>query len=639
VTTLLAAAGERSTADRRHFRPDVEGLRAVAILLVVLNHVGVPGVGGGYVGVDVFFVISGYLITSQLVRDRVPIHVFYARRALRLLPAATTVTVVSLVGAWLWLSPLLIDQVVKDALAAAGYVSNLQFAARGTDYLAADAAPSPFQHFWSLAVEEQFYLFWPLVLLVRRRRLIWALVGFSLVLCVTETHRSAPWAYFGTHTRVWELGTGALLAIHAPRPIRRLGWMGLAAIVVAAVAYGPDTSYPGAFALLPVAGAAAVIAGRGAAVLACRPFQIIGRLSYGWYLWHWPLLMIIPVTGVPPRLVVAAAALGLAWLTHRVVENPIRFHPALRSRARYGVLVGAVCAAVVVTTAATVDAFPREIPHGAAAVRGPIGPAAIRAGAALRTIPSNMRPTLAMARKELPKVYQDLCNQGIEEITVRDSCVYGDLSSDTIVVLLGDSHAAHWFPALELLALRRHWRLVSLTKSSCTAADVLVWADALRRPYTECQTWRSAALARIAQLKPRLVVTSSAFSYRPADPAASWRAGWRHTFDALTATGARVVAIADTPAMGSPVPACLAQHPRAVWACNRPVAAATADAQRPVMLGLAGGRVTVVDPIPWLCVSVCPAVLGNLLVYRDAQHLTPRIAVALAPALESRLGL
>jgi hypothetical protein len=321
------------------------------------------------------------------------------------------------------------------------------------------------------------------------------------------------------------------------------------------------------------------------------------------------------------------------------VENPIRFHPRLRSRARYGALVGLLGTGAVVATAAIVHAFPRPVPTTEAAAPPSLGPAAIRRAATLPEIPSNLRPPLTGAAKDLPVVYADHCHLTAPEVAIPAGCAYGDLAATRTLVLFGDSHAAQWFPALRLLATEKHWRLVSLTKSSCTAADALVWVDSLHRPYTECQTWRTAALARIAALAPQLVVTSSDFSYRLAEPGATWPDAWRRTFATLTRTGARVVDIADTPAMGAPVPACLAAHPRAIARCGRPVTAATAGRQRAIVLGLGGGAVSVVDPIPWLCADVCPPVLGNVLLYRDASHLTTEAATTLAPELEPALRL
>ncbi|WP_104530947.1 acyltransferase family protein [Streptomyces specialis] len=330
-----------------------------------MSHAGVRQFAGGYVGVDVFFVISGFLITSLLLRElaatgSVSVRGFYARRALRLLPASSLVVVVTLGGAWLFLSKIRFQEYVGDAVSSVLYVVNFRLAGEGTDYLAEGSPPSPFQHFWSLAVEEQFYLLWPLLLLgswklVRRRRLLAVplagLCAVSFWLSVSVTESSGPWAYFGSHTRFWELGAGALLALGAGR-LRRLPgvvaalmtWAGLGCVLLAAVWFDARTPFPGSHAALPVVGALLVLGGGCAParfdarpLLAWRPVTWVGGGSYGWYLWHWPLLLIGPQAlgrpaGVRLGLALCGVALVLAWVTTRLVENPVRFHRVFRGR-------------------------------------------------------------------------------------------------------------------------------------------------------------------------------------------------------------------------------------------------------------------------------------------------------------------
>jgi peptidoglycan/LPS O-acetylase OafA/YrhL len=357
----------------------VEGLRAVAVGLVVLYHAGLAQISGGYVGVDIFFVISGFVITTTLAKEidrrgTISIAGFYARRATRLLPAATAVILVTLVASWLWLPPILLGDIADDALASTLYAINYRLAHVGVDYFATDT-PSPLQHFWSLAVEEQFYLVWPLLLIAvaalgRRlgrqpRRTVgnaWtvlalvAIIVASFVACVAITRRSLPWAYFGAPTRAWELALGALVAVGAhrltrvPAPVGAVAtWAGMAAIAGSALWFDDATVFPGYAAALPVAGAAFVIAGgcttpRGGAHVLLRtvPFRLIGKLSYSWYLWHWPVLIIAPsVLHAEPtvwqRLLLAAGSLGLAALCFTVLENPIRTAKVLRAVAWKGI--------------------------------------------------------------------------------------------------------------------------------------------------------------------------------------------------------------------------------------------------------------------------------------------------------------
>jgi peptidoglycan/LPS O-acetylase OafA/YrhL len=321
-----------SDGEHQRFRRDVEGLRAVAILLVVLYHVHAGLAPGGYVGVDVFFVISGFLITGQLVRElrtegRISFMGFYARRARRILPAAVLTVIVTAVASALLLDPLAAKRALGDVLPAIYFGANVHFAAQGTDYFNAGLAPSPIQHFWSLAVEEQFYIVWPLLLVaaslvwvgVRRRSgrglasgrrpmlgavavVLAILAAISLMVSIRQTATSPSWAYFSIVTRAWELGVGAMVALALPllaRLDRRLAialsWVGLGCIALAAARFSDTTAYPGDAALLPVLGAAAVIVGGSAlgrsrfgavALLGTPPFQRVGAWSYSWYLWH-----------------------------------------------------------------------------------------------------------------------------------------------------------------------------------------------------------------------------------------------------------------------------------------------------------------------------------------------------------------
>ncbi|MFI1989368.1 acyltransferase family protein [Actinoplanes sp. NPDC020271] len=651
----------------QNFRSDIEGLRAIAVLLVVLSHAGVPLMAGGYVGVDVFFVISGFLITSLLLREaaqgRISIRRFYARRALRLLPAAAVVLVGTLIAAKLWLPAIRIGELCKDALSAAGYVANLRFAETGTDYLNADAPPSPFQHFWSLAVEEQFYLLWPLLLMLPKRKpLLIGLVAASFTAGVLETARSAPWAYFGPHTRAWELGVGALLAVFGVRLRSRiLGGAGLVAIVVAALWFDDATPYPGMYALLPVAGAAAVLAG-GFTPLAARPLQAVGRLSYGWYLWHWPLLLIGPAAlGVEPSLPLAlglaTVALGLAWVTYHLVENPLRHQQRLRARPIRALGLGAGLSGAVAASAVTIALLPHLVPSGASirdlrvtAARSADPYAVItrtvRASRATTELPANLAPALTKVNADKARVWPDGCHVEADAVVAPDGCVYGDPASKTTVVLFGDSHAAQWFPAVERVAIEHHWKLVSLTKSSCSAADLRLWHGGRLREYTECARWRASAMARFKALKPSLAVIGSSFNYRPVDTTADegtqWAAAWRRTFGAFTAMGTRVALIKDTPYFDERVPVCLARQARLkrINRCGASVTEALrGPAQRAALAGITDPQVTQIDPVPWLCsATFCPAVIGNVLAYRDSNHMTTTYAQTVAPLLDDALS-
>ncbi|MET0419241.1 MAG: acyltransferase family protein, partial [Actinoplanes sp.] len=502
-----------SRAETPHlgFRPDIEGLRAVAVVLVVLSHAGIGMFAGGYVGVDVFFVISGFLITSLLLREvtktgKISLPRFYARRAIRLLPVSAVVLVATLAASWLWLPSTRFKSISLDALYSTFYGINWRLAYEGTDYLNAEAAPSPLQHLWSLAVEEQFYLIWPLLLLV-----VWAgrraarsalialsvLVVVSLAISVQQTTSAAPWAYFGSHTRAWELGIGALVAIGAgflartPKMLSAvLTWGGLVAVVASAILYDKSTAFPGYAAALPVLGTAAVIAGGSSAagwgagtLIGTGPFRFIGKLSYGWYLWHWPVLMIWPAAfmkdaTVKGNLVFAVAALGLAFVTYHLVENPVRMRPWLRSRARRGLSLGLVLSAGAAALALFAGQFTPPLPTGPAAVdtAAELSAAAdpqarltelITQSVGAARVPKNLTPKLEQAGEQSPKIYADLCHFNYQQFEQDRPCVYGDPNGARTMYLIGDSHAAHWFPAFDDLARNRGWKLVAMTKAAC----------------------------------------------------------------------------------------------------------------------------------------------------------------------------
>ncbi|MFC7983682.1 acyltransferase family protein [Streptomyces sp. NPDC057336] len=665
-------------------RRDIQGLRGLAVTLVVLAHAGLPRLAGGYVGVDVFFVVSGFLITSGLLREAersgsLSLRRFYGRRALRILPLATLVCLCTLVGCRFLASKVRYEEFLHDALTSGLYVMNVNLAVSGTDYLQEGGAPSPFQHFWSLSVEEQFYLLWPALLLVTWKALrrpwlrvlpLGVLCLVSYVLSVWTTAGSPSWAYFGAHTRLWELGAGGLLAFCAgalarvPRPVAAAGsWLGLSAIVASAVVYDADTPFPGHHAGLPVLGTALVIAGgcrpspSGASrLLALRPATWVGDLSYGWYLWHWPLLLLVPAALNRPATVllslqVSAAALLLAWATLRLVENPVRFRASLKRRPTAAVGLGLGLTAGVVCVCLVAASFPPTISSG---VRAPALSETLatapdpedRLAGLLSTsgtrLPANLSPWLPDIKKQRSAVYRDGCHVGYGAMD-SPACVYGDPSSRDVVVLFGDSHAAQWFPALDRVSRENGWKLVSLTKASCKTADVTIRARG--RAYEACDTWRERALRRITELRPMLVVAASSEAAEPVrrmeDPPRDWTAGYERVYRRLARDAGSVAVLLDSPwPKGDPVE-CAARHPLRLGNCE----ADRRDSIRSPTLREAGERAArragaaVVDPRPWLCSRAgrCPAVVADTFVYRDESHVAESYARALAPVLREEL--
>ncbi len=691
------------------FRQDIEGLRAVAVLAVVLYHASVPGTTGGYIGVDVFFVISGFLITGLLWRevtttDAVRLGRFYGARARRLLPASAAVGTITAIVAAVVLPPLQARNVLGDGIASALYVGNYRFAMHGTDYLAADTPPSPFQHYWSLGVEEQFYLLWPALiigtawfvwrfaLVLSRSRGVSRLNPYVLVLAVVAlasfglslawTHTTPPWAFFSLPTRAWELAAGGLVALSADHwrrlPTRAAavaGWGGLALILLTCTQLGPHTPYPGTAALLPVLGTALVIgggcvdSGLGVGrVLSLSTMTAVGRVSYSWYLWHWPVLLLMPrllgePPGLPSRLAAIIVSAGLAVITLHLVENPCRFAARLRRSAAGSLAVGGAVTAVTVCvsliflmlvpapvgrgvaasapritvlpppTNATVD------PHDAAVQQGfAQAQAAVAASANLKAVPSNLTPPLADAAADKPAVFLNGCVRSWREVG-QSVCATGATASVTTVALVGDSHAAMWDPAFQQVVEERHWRLETLGKVTCPLMDLPITSPYLGREFDECVQWRDDIMARLQAEHPRLIVLSMSRRYGADFGFTSYDPAWIDTLSRLVhqlhSTGATVLVLGPIPDPHSTVPTCLSDHLGDASACSpaRPVAVNEAGVAAEQAATEAGGG-NYADLSPLFCTADrCPVIVGNTLVFRDDNHVTIEYAQVLAPVI------
>ncbi|MGH3388505.1 MAG: acyltransferase family protein [Actinomadura sp.] len=674
------AAGGRSS----RFRGDVEGLRAVAVGLVLLYHAGVPFVRGGFVGVDVFFVISGFLITTQLVSEvdrtgTVSLVRFYARRAKRLLPAAGVVLVVTALLVRLLVPQTRWREIGGDIVGSALYMVNWRLAERSVDYLA-DDRPSPVQHFWSLAVEEQFYLVWPLLILLavlaaktikrRTRPALWT--GLVLVIVpsfawsLIETAQTPARAFFETTTRMWELGVGAGVALAAgacTRLPRRaalvLSWAGLAAVASSGVLYTETIAWPGHAAALPVAGAAAIIAagfaltkGGPASLLGRKPMRWIGGLSYSLYLWHWPLIVVATAhlggLSVYTGLAVVALSAVPAWLTYRMIESPLRHSAAISRSPRLALSVGAnftllgaaaglLLLLTIAAIPATGDGTPAKIALGAAVLRD--DPRGDPAGAVVDRV-DWMTPVPARAKGDLPITYADNCDQGLGRTEVL-TCRYGDPNGRITVAVVGDSKMAQWIPALQPLAEQNGWRLVTYLKSACSFSMAVPEVEG-----PPCRAWAAGVLGRLTADPPDYVLTSQVNLHgRDVDGTYTVRAmvtGLRAMWARLRSVGIRVVVIANNPKPGLPgmeVYECVAENPGRLSACafdRGNYDAGSAVVQHAAVKGMRG--VEIVDLFDAICpLDRCPPVIGNVLVYRQGSHLTATYVKTLTPRLARAL--
>jgi peptidoglycan/LPS O-acetylase OafA/YrhL len=676
----VAGWSARSTSGEpgRGFRADVEGLRAVAVTLVVLFHARHSLAPGGFIGVDVFFVLSGFLITGLLLREfeergRISLSRFWARRVRRLLPLSTLVLVATLIASWLIVAPVDRPPIAQSVRAAALYQANWHFAAQAGGYFNAAVETDPVLHYWSLSLEEQYYVVWPLLLtllafvairigMVKRhpRRAVAVLLALiftgSLALSIRMTGDGTPLAYYALRTRAWELATGALIAVAVPLlervrlpHVRELvAVAGLAAIAFAAITFSEATPFPGSAALVPVLGTAAVVAaGTGSRatgagrLLGLRIPRYVGGISYGWYLWHWPCLVLAATwaTGhygrVPLRVTAFAVVLsfGLAVGSHYLVEMPVRRSVRL---AAAPVLTLGMGAALTAVAAGFATARLRDIE--------PIAPAI--AASAVHDVTAPLQPSTDTTRlEEDPATAR--ADWGItpgsclsrEELSARVVCTVGDANASTRVLLVGDSHGAAYVPALDRLGQARHWRVEVIERSACPIWNFRIWHSGIGEN-VGCEKWRRRALARLAASKPYdLVLIAVAASEIPGvlrddgthpDPAEVphwWAVGAARTMAVLAPVAHRVVVIGDPPLPGKDVPSCLSAHPTSIASCEYSRSARgyrDADLLRASAPLLAPYGVRYADLAPLLCATDrCPVVTPQgLIMFKDGGHFT-----------------
>ncbi|MBN7136895.1 hypothetical protein A7A76_19325 [Lysobacter enzymogenes] len=627
------------------FRGDIEGLRGIAIALVVLAHAGVPGFGGGFIGVDVFFVISGYLITGQLLgelqaRARIDFWAFFERRLRRLAPAMLAMLAATVALASLLLPGFALDGQLQAAGWAAVWLSNIHFMGADFGYFESGAAENLFLHTWSLGVEEQFYLLWPAAIALAWKAGLrsWkyfagvAVLGFAVCLAVGRWDPMA--AYYSMPTRLWQLAAGACVYVYAgPQGSGRrvVAWLGAALLVVGLCLIGPDSAYPGVSAVLPTLGAGLLLlGGREAAALQWRPLRFLGRVSYGWYLWHWPLLAMLPAMslGTPSpaeRAALVLASLLLAWASSVWLEEPIRRRRS--ARARPTVLAG-VLGLLVVAVGLKLSMAPALEPMSTARVP--------------QTFEQKVR-----ARITLPKLYErPECDQWFKGSAVVPCQLGQARPGDGLMVLLADSVGADWSPALEAVAQRNGLRFMVITKSACLIADQPFVYERIKRRYVECERWRAGAIQAIARLRPDVVVIGSSQGY-PLD-AQQWQDGTVAVLRPLAAAANKVLVLMPTPMLPFNAPACVATRGREEdgGRLSAPDCAARLDEiERKDIeqaLGAAVARVPgarLVNLNDLLCLNgVCSAVVDGQLAYRDAQHLNAAYVESLSGALAQRLA-
>lgn len=682
-------AGEKGGERPAVVRADIQALRALAVAAVVIYHLWPNALPGGYVGVDVFFVISGYLITAHIFREitgtgRIGFTHFWARRIRRLLPAAYLVlaasvfALVALMPRVVWMNNL------RELGASAAYVENWLLAFMAVDYLAADASPSLAQHYWSLSVEEQFYVVWPVFLGLtiwmagraglRNQRfvgltalLVVAIVslGASIVL----TAQQPPMAFFATPTRCWEFALGGIVAlwprVSMPPLFARIrpvaGWAGLSIIIAACFVITERTAFPGWAALLPTAGAALVIAaGVRARPVKCAPVQWIGNHSYSIYLWHWPPIVALPWVvhaslNNLTRLGILGGTLLLAYVTNRFVETPIRTARTWTGR-RWPAYTFAVAGLVaLILPIGSLYAFAQHQND----VQRDLALASISSGDhcfAARSMVNvdcgdrHRRPSdLAIAFAAVDIHHASIgCQQDVNASTAPTWCAFGDTTAPTrTVAVVGNSYAGQFVPMLEEYGADRGWRILLAARTDCLAisAEPVVGQD----PDDGCVAWTREVQDRLIAEKVDGVI------FAAHEQAQTYTAGEGATPAAVRQAEANTLATLRRFA-ASGIPTTVIKHapgtrPAAAPEC---VALDTADH---APCALPRGPVTQMDMLSavaqaepeltrfislddFFCdAEVCHAAIGDVVAYYDDHHIAETFARTLAEFVGPRLAI
>ncbi len=604
-------------------RTDIQALRGFAVLAVLLFHIQVSAVKGGFLGVDIFFVISGFVITDRLARAegtlRFQIVDFYRRRAKRILPSSLLVIILTTVMARIYLAPISFSRFRFDALWTALFAGNIRFAAQGNNYLDQTLSPTPFLHYWSLGVEEQFYLLWPIIFLLivkRRRWLLAPLLLLSTLFAIWYTNMAPVNSFYLPFSRAWEFLAGIVVALVVPRFTRGsnlvalFGWIG---VTISIFAIGSHDKVPGLTTLIPVVSAAFILSAR-RNFSWLTPFEKLGDYSYAIYLIHWPLVVfaLSRYQGINLRsqiLIFCAALIG-GYLISRFIENPFRFNSRLSlTLPKWGAAIAATLSLVLLSG---------SIPF------------------------SYGKSNSIQLDLTVPIIYSDHCHLDFGVSTPSSACLFGDTHSSTEVVLTGDSHAAQWFPAFVLIAKRRHWKLLSLTKSSCPASVLATYRNGISDK--ACVSWQKFVAHKIAQDQPAKVFITSFSEYTY--PLASQRKG--SSYPSRFAAGevefirslglpmSSIYLLEDTPQPSQNIPECLSRNTGKSQACDFP--AHRSDATRAMRKSLTGLGIHYLSLQDVLCPNgTCTSIYAGRNAYRDGSHISVSTSVALTSYLNSRL--
>lgn len=634
------------------FRKDIEGLRALAVLAVVAAHARIPFLDGGFVGVDIFFVLSGFLITGLLVREieatgKLKFVAFYARRFKRLLPGLMLMLLMSSIAAAIVFAPAEQFAQIQTAQAAALWLSNFYFIIASFGYFDSGAENNLFLHTWSLGVEEQFYLLWPCLVLAlmsvgskegsdKKQQLqngFVVIFSIGLLASIAMSTFNPLWGFYSMPSRAWQFALGAIVYLRTQMNanvdsqgvIQRkrfyqnsyalAGWTGLLLIIGSVLFIDANMVYPGAFALAPSVGTALLLfAGSTVAtpmvskILSAKPARAVGRISYSWYLWHWPVLVIGNVLfqndSIIVQLALVAVSLVIASIAFYTVEMPVRNSRPISMRPKITVI-----SAIILMLAGTL-----------------VGSKWKSSAEVWAALPS--QAIYQQIRTSLPAPYAMGCDQWVSSAEVR-VCSFGDSAAEKTAVLFGDSVGMQWFSAFANNFASDGWRLLVLTKSACPMVDKPIFYARIGGQYLVCEIWRNAAIEYLAELKPQLIFMGSTATY--GFSAEEWQTGTESILRSLSAAADEIFIIRGTPRLAFDGPGCLSRHdwqPQFLSNLSDCTSGENLDPDLQVLAALQKAaasfpNVRILDLNPMICPGgICNAHDGSNFVFRDSQHVS-----------------
>jgi peptidoglycan/LPS O-acetylase OafA/YrhL len=712
------------------FRPDIEGLRAVAVVLVILSHLQLSGnlFSGGFVGVDIFFVISGYLITSLLMHEYsknakankgpgwISLRTFYFRRARRLLPSAILVLFATVLFSYIFLNSVKAGQTLKDSLFALFFLANLNLISQNTDYFQQGFESGPLQHFWSLSVEEQYYLIFPTLFLITvvlnglkigKYRLRWrkrlavmvgTLTAFSLIWSIIQSSASPVSGYFSSLTRAWEIGVGSLLAIGifkgVPKESRLLNTVlasvGVFGILLPVAIFDSSSVFPGFNALLPTLATCCLIyVGASSSqsvvtrLLSTRVFTFLGKISYSLYLWHLPILILIPQFLEPElsqsvsRVILLIPIFLLSILTYFFIERPIRaVNPPsrweVRSRSledkaleKFNQIEVSLLILIVIsltvgglysngtlrvpkseqqiietsqlntkpTASPTSQSVRPEVDKYQQALA--LWQEQLSSGLSITRIPNGLNPPLAAQSASAPGEWGRCLNSRIP------SCTTGSADAKKIAVVVGDSYASALFPMVTNALDKSDWKVIGIFRGQCMIADVVPVIEG--KINNECSNFRKSWFNYIKSAKPDLILLADDFDTGFSVPTNGstalgyWQTKLGESLKIITASSKNVIYFTAAPNMKA-LKDCVMASGEISQGCVG--TASTRNTKRQIAAEVAknyGARS--IDSKEWTCVfQGCPAIVGKVAVYTDGKHFTRQFAVILASLFKAWLA-